>query len=324
MRKFLLFFVPFFVVASLVNVFSDKTTQETKEEPPRKPLVVATIEPLRLLANELYGDQVETRTLLQPAQNPHHANLSTAQLLLIKQAGLLIWLGEQAEPLLAEPVRNRTNGTLALLKVVPPDALVEDHHNAEDHAIEDHATEGQATEVESASGHHHGALDPHLWTDPQLMQAMLPDLVAQGVRLGLPEAALRERADMLAGQLERLVADVQQQLQAVKNVGWLSYHHPWRYFQQRVGLADPLIMVAQPGGDVSSRRFVALAEQMQRDQVHCVMVEPEARVALIKRICQQVDCRIVSLDPLARDRQVASYSEWWRMVGDEFARCLAD
>ncbi len=76
----------------------------------------------------------------------------------------------------------------------------------------------------------------------------------------------------------------------------------------------------------SSRRFVALAQQLWGEQVHCAILEPEAQPDLVARLCPA--CQRVALDPLGRDvrprGQGDDYSRWLSdRVAATFADCLA-
>src|SRR5690606_41612229 len=60
--------------------------------------VVASIEPLAMLAREVLGDQAEVSTLLLPNQTPHFAAFTPGQARQVRDAELVIWLGHEAEP----------------------------------------------------------------------------------------------------------------------------------------------------------------------------------------------------------------------------------
>lgn len=267
-----------------------------------KPQLLASIEPLSMLARELFAQRVRVHTLLRPSQNPHHASFSPAQLRLLKRADLLLWLGAAAEPYLTKYLSVRQGPQLTLLAqphVSPLDETHVDPHHAE-----------------------HGGVDPHLWTDPKRMEKLLPALVSWGVSQGLDAKQLKKRAQRLKQRLDNEVATAKKQLAPLADTPWLSYHNPWHYFQQRLGISAPLTVVSQPGANTGSRHFLRLAQQMAQQQVHCALLEPEARVALIDKLCQAPGCQMLPLDPLGRDSKAATYSQWWRGLVQQFRQCL--
>jgi zinc transport system substrate-binding protein len=271
----------------------------------KKPLIVASIEPLSMLAHELFADQADVETLLLSSQNPHHASFTPKQLELVHQADLVIWLGAAAEPYLVQYLSARSAHSIALLEQPGVLPLVEELPDPDD-----------PDELP-------GGTDPHLWTDPLRVLTLLPALVRQGTALGLPHDLLVNRANHIQHLLEQEVADARKALKGVALAPWLSYHNPWQYLQQRLGIQPPLTVVAAPGGDTGSKHFLWLAKQMQQLQVRCTLAEPEAQLALLKRLCQGPTCHLHSLDPLGRDDAGDTYSHWWKGLVAQFHQCLA-
>ena len=76
----------------------------------------------------------------------------------------------------------------------------------------------------------------------------------------------------------------------------------------------------QLGAGPGSRRFVTLAGQVRDQQVRCAVQEPEARAALLKRLCP--DCYVQPLDPLGRDSLQQKYLPWLSELSSGFAQCL--
>ena len=267
--------------------------------------LVASVEPLAMVLRDLYGDSAEVVTLLDANQSPHNPMLSPRQMLTLRRADLLVWLGEAAEPAVASLAAKRDGDSLALLSLPGVTRREGGHRHDGEHA----------------HGHQHeaGELDPHLWLDPRNM-ALLAE--ALGEREPLPEG---QPAAFLA-DLERTEAALRERLAPVADTPWLTFHHPWGYFQQRLELRAPVIVSEQLGAGPSSRRFVALAQQLENEQVRCAILEPEAQSDLVARLCP--DCRRVALDPLGRDvparGQGDDYSHWLsERVAATFATCLA-
>lgn len=263
-----------------------------------KPLVVASIQPLALLAQEFYGDKVEVRTLLLPSQNPHQVSFTPQQLRLLHDADEVIWLGAAAEPYLTPYLERRPSGALALLDQPGVTALADEDD-------------------------HHTQVDPHLWLAPDLLAKLLPALAATAASLHLPQAPLTTRAQKLQQQWQAMQQQAKQQLQPLAHTPWLTYHNPWHYLQQALGLAAPLQVEEQLGTELGSRHFLHLAQSMHTQEVRCALLEPEARLALMEKLCRSPECKLVPLDPLARDSQAGSYSQWWQALAGKVKQCLA-
>jgi len=262
--------------------------------------LVASVEPLAKVLRGLYGDQVEVVTLLQANQNPHQLALSPRQAMLVQQADLLVWLGEAVEAPLAPLVARRQGPTLSLLALegVHRREGGEDHDHGHQHA--DHAD---------------ATLDPHLWLSLDNMMRLagaLAQQYPQGLKAGEPARWQQQAKERHARHRQALVG--------LEGVSWLSYHQPWGYLTETLGLAEPLVVSKQLDAGPGSRRFVALAGEIREQQVRCAILEPEARAAMVSRLCP--DCRVQPLDPLGRDYPELDYLSWRDRLVEGFKACL--
>ena len=262
--------------------------------------LVASVEPLAKVLRGLYGDQVEVVTLLQANQNPHQLALSPRQAMLVQQADLLVWLGEAVEAPLAPLVARRQGPTLSLLALegVHRREGGEDHDHGHQHA--DHAD---------------ATLDPHLWLSLDNMMRLagaLAQQYPQGLKAGEPARWQQQAKDRHTRHRQALVG--------LEGVSWLSYHQPWGYLTETLGLAEPLVVSKQLDAGPGSRRFVALAGEIREQQVRCAILEPEARAAMVSRLCP--DCRVQPLDPLGRDYPELDYLSWRDRLVEGFRACL--
>lgn len=259
--------------------------------------VVASVEPLAMVLRELYGEHARVVTLLAPNQSPHNPMLSPKQVLSLRQADLVVWLGPEADPSVAPLVAPRKGPTLALAAL--PGVSV------------------RHTDFDEDGDPRPGGVDPHMWLDPDNMAALARAIGERdGVHLasGEPAAFLK--------RLQAAEERIRSQLAPVATVPWLTYHQPWAYFQNYFGLTEPVIISRQLGTGTSSRHFVELAGKIRKDNVHCAIVEPEALAGVMKRLCP--DCRRQALDPLGRDHAGERYGPWLsNTVAPAFQQCLA-
>lgn len=292
--------------------------------------VVASVEPLAMLARQVLGDQVVVKTLLLPGQTPHFASFTPGQAQLVQQADLIVWLGADAEPNLAALVRKSHGQRLAMLDV---EGLMlrygMGHAHEHRHAPSGSVTAAGRSARESAAAIDHGPddhaaseLDPHLWLSPHNMERLAQALANQGKSLGLnsveTDAALHAFEQTLADTL----AASRKQLAPYAQRDWLSQHNPWLYFSDALSLRVGMQVSSGLQGGTSARRFAELIQQMKSNSVRCVLAEPEARRALLVRLCQPNDCRIVDADPLGRDLAEARYTDLLVHLTRKFEQCL--
>ena len=269
--------------------------------------IVASVEPLAKVVRSLYGPQVEVVTLLQANQNPHQLALSPRQALLVQQADLMVWLGAEVEAPLSPLVARRDKRSVALMDV-PGVKRRESgtHHDHDDHDHHDHG---------GAHAQNGAYLDPHLWLSVDNMI-----LLSRAVATALPEGLESQQPEAWQARAVEIQSQWRSRLAALAQRPWLTYHHPWGYFTDAQGLAEPVVVSQQLDAGPGSRRFVTLAAEIRERDVQCMIREPEAREAMLKRLC--ADCRVEALDPLGRDQPTLNYLDWLDYLGAGFERCL--
>ena len=267
--------------------------------------VVASIEPVAKLIHDVLGDRVTVDTFLLPTQTPHDTAFTPGQARKVQQADLVVWLGADAEPALARLLARQHRPHVAMLSLDG----IHQRHQADGHDHHDH--------------HHHAALDPHLWLSPDNMLVLARSLPAQAAQLGLTEAEVEQAVAGFARRLDKVRENIRAHLAPVAARPYMSHHDAWGYFAEAFGLRPVIPLAASTDLSPGSRHFAALVQQMAKDDIRCVMAEPESRRALLERLCQG-QCRIVEADPLGRDLPAAGYTDLLETLGQRFARCLGD
>lgn len=276
--------------------------------------VVASVEPLAMLLREVFAgagltdEQVRVSTLMLPSQTPHHSALTPSQLRLAQQASLLIWVGAAAEPALARLLARRSGATLAMLSldgIIRRQSAGDDgpHHDSDHDAID-------------------GGLDPHLWLAPDNMLLLAQALPAQAEILGLPAAQLEQGVNRFADTLTRRRAEIDNSLKPLRDRRFLSQHDAWGYFTDAFHLTPGLAASQQLELSPGSQRFIELIATVERQDIQCVLAEPEARWALLMRVCRG-QCRIIEADPLGRHITHSHYSDFLVEMGFRFQACLS-
>ncbi|AJD49944.1 high-affinity zinc uptake system protein znuA [Isoalcanivorax pacificus W11-5] len=271
-----------------------------------RPKVLASTEPVAMLLREVLGDAVRVETLMLPNQTPHNASFTPGQARQVREADLLVWLGADAEPGMAGLLKRHAGRQLALTDL--DGVYRRDGDEGHDHHHDDDA-------------HHHGLLDPHLWLYPANMRRLAQALPAEADALGLSRDEVVQRVALFDAALTETEAAVRAALAPVAGTPYLSHHDAWAYFSDAFGVRRPLVINHNIEASASSRRFVELSSTLQAQQVHCVMAEPEARRALLERLCRD-QCRLVQADPLGRDVAGGTYSGLLTHLQGLFSQCL--
>jgi zinc/manganese transport system substrate-binding protein len=120
-----------------------------------------------------------------------------------------------------------------------------------------------------------GAQDPHLWTDPLAVKAMIQDLAVQiqsdwGIDLSLRAKDLTNRLDALNDEITNQVAII-----PAADRKLVTGHESLGYFAQRYGFR--LIGAITPSlttqAEVSAADLATLKKQIQENQVKAIFIE---------------------------------------------------
>ena len=180
-----------------------------------RPLVVVTTNILGDVVGELVGEQAEVVTLMPPGADPHSFGISAQDAARIREADLLVSNGLGLEEGLATHVEAARGDGVA---VVEAGAAVEPVEWA----------------TEDASG-----VDPHFWTDPAQMLAVVDSLsTALGEHVdGLDRERLAADAGEYRAQVQELDAWMTDQLATVpadrRNL--VTNHHVFGHLADRYG-----------------------------------------------------------------------------------------
>jgi len=151
------------------------------------PQVVTDIPPVAALVGQVMGDLGAPVTLLEKGGDEHDLALKPSQMGALSQAGLVVWVGPDLTPGLAEAVASSGAPSLTLL----------DQGTVQDYAG--------------------GGINPHAWLDPSNAEAWLAAIAA---RLGQidPDHAATYAANARAAKdsIAALDAQFAAQLQGVK------------------------------------------------------------------------------------------------------------
>ena len=249
--------------------------------------VVVSIPPHAYFAERLGGEAVEVAVLLQPGQSPHTFDASARQIATLSEADLFFTVGLTFEQALVRKIANESEGPRIVdtRKGVPLMASAGHSHDAGSGTQSDHAA---------------GTPDPHSWLDPALVKIQVENIAA-GLAAFAPDRSVEfeQNRDRLCRQLDSLDRSIGELLKPYRGRKIYVFHAAFGYFATRYGLEQ--VAVEVEGKEPSARLLTALIEQMRRDSVTTLFVQPQFSRKTAVALAEAAGCRIVELDPLAAD-----------------------
>jgi zinc/manganese transport system substrate-binding protein len=250
--------------------------------------VIATTEDLASIAREVGGDRITVESLAKGYQDPHFVEAKPSFILKLQKADLLIAVGRELEIGWLPPLIQQSRNS----KIQP---------GAEGYL--DASLTAQILEIPSgnitrAMGDVHPFGNPHYWTDPENGK-----LIAKAVSEKLVEFRPNDRAvfeQRLADFIARLDAAEKRWLAMMapyKGTKMATYHRSFPNFAERFGLDIMGYVEPRPGIPPTPQHTLDLINEMKRQNVKLVVVEPYFDLKTPMSIGRETGAEVLVLPP---------------------------
>ncbi|WP_371164194.1 zinc ABC transporter substrate-binding protein AztC [Buchananella felis] len=270
--------------------------------------VVVTTNVLGDVVTNLVGDQAEVTVLMPPNADPHSFGVSAQDALKMQKADLLVYNGLGLEEGLLSHVRSAADaGT--------PTFVAGDHVEL----------------LEYAGGEASGP-DPHFWTDPTQMVAVVEALTEDLAKIeGIDAAKLRDDAAAYTALLEEADARARAAFEAIpaQQRALVTNHHVFGYLARRYDFR--VIGAVIPGGATlaapSAADLADLADAVKEAGVGAIFADVSSPDKLINTLAEHtgMDIEVVPLftESLSEPGgEAPTYLEMLRVNTERIARAL--
>jgi ABC-type Zn uptake system ZnuABC Zn-binding protein ZnuA len=261
--------------------------------------VVTTTQDLENIVKEVGGDKVEVESLARGYQDPHFVEAKPSFILKLNRADLLVLIGRELEigwlPALINQARNAkiqqgANGYL-------------------DASLTAKILEIATGAVTRAEGDVHPQGNPHYWLDSDNGRR-----IARAVRdrLSLIDPGSAAVFAQREADFERRLGEAEQRWKAAmapyKGLKVVTYHRSWPNFAEAFGLDVVGYVEPKPGIPPSPSHTLALIQQMKRDNIKIIIIEPYFDPKTPNSIGSQTGAHVVTLAPsVGGEKEVTDY-----------------
>jgi ABC-type Zn uptake system ZnuABC Zn-binding protein ZnuA len=254
---------------------------------------------LAALAQEVGGDKVDVESVARGYQDPHFVDAKPSFLLKLKRADLLIVVGLELEIGWLPPLI--TQSTNPKIQVGAPG-----YFDASRFAKILEIPTGQVTRAE---GDVHPLGNPHYWLDPE-----------NGLRIakGISDK-LSEMRPGDAAYFEQRYSDFEKRLREADEK-WLesmkpyagrkivTYHRSWPNFAEHFHLNVAGYVEPRPGIPPSPQHTVELIQQMKRENVKVIVVEPYFDLKTPNAVARETAAQVLVLPPsVGGEKEITDY-----------------
>jgi zinc/manganese transport system substrate-binding protein len=250
--------------------------------------VITTVEDLASIAREVGGDRITVEALAKGYQDPHFVEAKPSFILKLQKADVLIAVGRELEigwlPPLIQQSRNA--------KIQPGAAAYLDA------SLGAQILEIPAGNITRAMGDVHPLGNPHYWMDPENGKRIGKQIADKFSQLRPNDGAFYEQR--LADFTMRLDAAEKRWLAKMapyKGTKVVTYHRSFPNFAERFGLDIIGYVEPRPGIPPSPQHTLDLVNEMTRQNVKIIMVEPYFDLKTPNAIARQTGGQVLVLPP---------------------------
>jgi zinc/manganese transport system substrate-binding protein len=250
--------------------------------------VIATTEDLASIAREVGGDHITIDSIAKGYQDPHFVEAKPSFILKLHKADLLIAVGRELEigwlPPLIQQSRN------SKIQVGAEGYL--------DASLTAQILEIPNGNITRAMGDVHPFGNPHYWTDPENGKRIAKAIADKLVQFRPNDRAVFEQR--LADFTSRLDAAEKRWLAMMapyKGTKMATYHRSFPNFAERFGLDIMGYVEPRPGIPPTPQHTLDLINEMKRQNVKLVLVEPYFDLKTPNAIGRETGAQVLVMPP---------------------------
>jgi len=268
-----------------------------------KPLVLSSLKPLTLIAQEITGSAADVDTLLPATASHHDYPLKVSDYARMQKADVFLWVGPELESFLQKPLAN-----LSREKIITAYDLA-----------------GMNWPKETAVAHedHQHAQDPHLWLDPRNAVIVAKALTEKLAKIDPVNAnQYRTNLQVFSVKMQQLDEKLQLSLKPVTQIGFAVYHEGFAHFVGHYGLHQLDYVTFTPEQKPGAKHMHQVRKNLAKEG-KCLFLEPFNDMQSARDLAQELHLQTGTLDALGA-QGVTTYTQLLEQMAKAFSACLAN
>ena len=274
------------------------------------PQVSVSIRPLYFLTASIMRTVGAPQLILTDSRSPHHYHLQPSQLLQLRNADIVFWVGPSMESTLEKMIHNLPKNVHAYQLIKTPGLQ---------------SLEFSGTTHKHKTNHvsQHDTQDPHIWLAPDNAR-LIATGIAEKLILHDPENAAIYETNLteLIQEIEALRKSGVDSLAPLKHTKIIALHNAWQYFANSFGLEAYSAINTDGLEHLGSKSFLNLKQDIKQGIYACVITGPETSQKKSQELLSGSDAIQVVLDPIANDLDInSSYTDFIRHIMKQISVC---
>jgi zinc/manganese transport system substrate-binding protein len=250
--------------------------------------VVATTEDLAAIAREVGGDHVTVDSIAKGYQDPHFVEAKPSFILRLQKADILVLVGRDLEIGWLPPLIQQSRNSKVQ---VGADGYL-------DASLQARILELPQGQVTRAEGDVHPLGNPHYWLDPENGKIVARELADRFTKFRPNDRAyFEQRLNDFTARLNDAEKRWTAMMAPYKGVKVVTYHRSFPNFAERYGLDIVGYVEPKPGIPPTPQHTLDLINDMKRQNVKVVMVEPYFDLKTPNSIGRETGAEVLVMPP---------------------------
>jgi zinc/manganese transport system substrate-binding protein len=250
--------------------------------------VVTSTEDLASIAKEIGGDKVTVEALAKGYQDPHFVEAKPSFVLKLNAADLLVVVGRELEMGWLPPLITQSRN--AKIQVGGTNYL--------DASTTANILDIPTGQLTRAMGDVHPMGNPHYWLDPGNGRRIAKAIQDKLTALSPNDAAYFAQR---AADFDKRLGEGEQRWRAAmapyKGLKVVTYHRSWPNFADTFGLNVVGYVEPKPGIPPSPAHQLTLTEEMKRQGIKIILVEPYFDLQTPNKIARDTGAKVLVMPP---------------------------
>lgn len=275
-------------------------------------VVTVTIEPQRYFAEKIAGDKFKINCVVPAGQSPETYDPTPQQMIQIGRSIAYLRIGPIGfEQAWMDKIREN-NPKLQVFDTSEGMNLLTDTEG-DDHAHE-HGTHDHDAHAGEEAHHHHGGVDPHIWSSIAGAKAVAWNTLNAFIALDPDNTEyFWQNYNKLVDEIDKTNTEIKQLLAPLTDRTFIIYHPALTYFANEFNLTQ--LCIEMDGKEPSPAQLKRLVETARANNARVVFIQQEFDQKNAELIAKETGCKLTVINPLAYD---------WTKEMIHIAKALAD
>ena len=280
------------------------------------PKVTVDIAPVHSLVSKVMNGLGKPNLIIPAEASPHEYQLRPSEAKALQEAKLVFWIGEDLTPWLEKGLSTLAkDATITTLLKADGIELLDfregalfdehDHSDHNDHDDHDHGKHKKKDDHddhddhEGHEGHDHGEHDPHAWLSPGIAKVWLNLIAAKLSEVDPGNASTYfSNASSASKDLDSLSDEINKILDPIRKEKFVVFHDAYQYFEKHFNISASGAISLGDASDPSPARLKEIKERVEKEDIHCVLAEPQYNEGLVKAVIEGTHANNAVIDPL--------------------------